>query len=71
MQNFKAKNYFFTVSASKRLIGKSIVNLDQIKEALKNHTIVIIAGTTNYYVAQELLNLIDPDFSLDKYSFFY
>lgn len=42
-------------AAGKRLIAKSLVRHPAIQTALKSGTIVIVAGTTNGYVAEELL----------------
>jgi hypothetical protein len=49
----------------KRLIAKTLANHPDIRKALKNGTIVIVAGTTNGYVAEEILkcNKITDDFS--------
>jgi hypothetical protein len=44
-----------TSAESKRLIAKAVVNLGEIKKAFKNGIIVIGVGTTNAYVAEELL----------------
>jgi hypothetical protein len=44
-----------TPAAGKRLIARSIVRHPAIKEALVSGTIVVAAGTTNGYVAEELL----------------
>jgi hypothetical protein len=44
-----------TPAAGKRLIARSIFQHQAIKEALKSGTIVVAAGTTNGYVAEELL----------------
>lgn len=44
-----------TPSAGKRLIARSIVLHPAIKEALASGTIVVAAGTTNGYVAEELI----------------
>ena len=44
-----------TPAESKRLIAKAVVNLGEIKKAFKNGIIVIGVGTTNAYVAEELL----------------
>ena len=49
-----------TVAESKRLIAKGITNHPQVKAALKEGTIVITNGTTNTYLAEELLNLNEP-----------
>ncbi len=44
-----------TPSAGKRLIAKALLLHPSVKNALKNGTLVIIAGTTNGYVAEEVL----------------
>lgn len=49
------KQFVLTPAAGKRLIGKAIAKHSAIVKALKKGTIVIIAGTTNGYVAEELL----------------
>jgi len=50
------KQYLITPAAGKRLIVKALTNHQAIKEALKSGTVVIIAGTTNGYVAEEILS---------------
>lgn len=59
------KQFLITPAAGKRLIGKSIAEHPEIMKAVKSSTIVIIAGTTNGYVAEELLENIGQakDFS--------
>jgi len=49
-----------TVAEGKRLIAKGIVNHPQIKSLLKKGTIVITNGTTNTYIAEELVALSAP-----------
>ena len=44
-----------TPAAGKRLIAKSLVSHPAIRTALQSGTVVVIAGTTNGYVAEELL----------------
>lgn len=44
-----------TSSESKRLIGKGVAAMDVVKKAYKDGLIVIIKGTTNSYVAEEIL----------------
>jgi hypothetical protein len=44
-----------TVSESKRLIAKGVVELPMIKKAMKKGMVVICKGTTNTYIAEELL----------------
>jgi hypothetical protein len=59
------KQFLITPSAGKRLIAKTIATHPAIRKALKNGTIVIVAGTTNGYVAEEILKThkIANDFS--------
>jgi len=49
------KQFVLTPSAGKRLIGKAVAAHPAIAAALKKGTVVIVAGTTNGYVAQEIL----------------
>jgi hypothetical protein len=44
-----------TVAQSKRLIAKAVAALPQVKRALKEGTVAIGRGTTNAYVAEEIL----------------
>ncbi len=43
-----------TVSESKRLIAKAVVQMPIVKNALEKGTIIVIKGTTNAYIAEEL-----------------
>jgi len=43
-----------TVSESKRLIGKAVAQMPIVKNALANGMVIVIKGTTNAYVAEEL-----------------
>ena len=52
------RQFSITPAAGKRLIGKAIVKHPAVMTALKGGTVVIIAGTTNGYVAEELLTTI-------------
>lgn len=52
------KQFLLTPAAGKRLIAKAVAALPAIQEAVRERTVVIIAGTTNAYVAEELLGLI-------------
>ncbi|HEY8500550.1 MAG TPA: hypothetical protein VIL89_08030 [Clostridia bacterium] len=58
-KNDITKQFIITPEAGKRLIAKAFVYIPEILRALKNQTIVIVAGTTNGYVAGELLNHIE------------
>ncbi len=44
-----------TVSACKRLIAKGILKHPAVQKALHSHTLVIVGGTTNGYIAEEVL----------------
>lgn len=45
----------FTPAESKRLIAKAVANMREVKEALKDGIVIIALGTTNGYVAEEIL----------------
>jgi hypothetical protein len=49
------KQFLITPAMGKRLIAKTIANHPAVRKALKNGTVVIIAGTTNGYVTEEIL----------------
>lgn len=49
------KQYIITSSMGKRLIGIAMAEHPDIKQVLQNGTLVIIAGSTNGYVAEEIL----------------
>jgi len=49
------RQFIVTSHAGKRLIGKALAVNSTVVNAAKNNTLVIIAGTTNGYVAEELL----------------
>jgi hypothetical protein len=59
------KQFLITPHAGKRLIAKTIANHPAIVKVLKKGTLVIVAGTTNGYVAEEILKTykIADDFS--------
>jgi hypothetical protein len=53
----------------KRLIGKAMVLHHEVQNVLKKGTLVIVAGTTNGYVAEEILGTLGQagDFSRDGF----
>jgi pimeloyl-ACP methyl ester carboxylesterase len=59
-----------TPAAGKRLIGKAIAAHPDVQGALKNGTVVVIAGTTNGYVAEELLKVIGQAAGFKRRRFF-
>jgi hypothetical protein len=52
------KQFNITTAMGKRLIGKAMAKHPEIEAVLQQGTLVIIAGTTNGYVAQEILQSI-------------
>ena len=50
------KQFVITPAAGKRLIGKAIARHAAVAKAIKKGTVVIVAGTTNGYVAEEILS---------------
>ena len=59
-----------TPSAGKRLIAKATVEHPAVKSALHEGTIVIVAGTTNGYVAEELLSRLGQEKEFNRKRFF-
>ncbi len=58
------KQFIVTPSAGKRLIAKALAKHPLVVKALGNGTVVIVAGTTNGYVAEEILKTMGVnDFS--------
>ncbi len=49
------EQFLITAQAGKRLIAKTITKHPAIIKALKNGTLVIVAGTTNGYITEEIL----------------
>jgi len=52
------KQFAITTAMGKRLIGKGVAQMGRIQEVLEKGTLVIIAGTTNGYVAEEILTML-------------
>ncbi len=59
------KQFLITPAMGKRLIAKTIATHPAIRKVIKNGTLVMVAGTTNGYVAEEILKAynIAGDFS--------
>ncbi len=53
----KLRQVLVTPSMGKRLIAKALSKHPTVKNAIENGTLVIVAGTTNGYVAEEILQL--------------
>ncbi len=62
------KQFIITSSAGKRLIAKGLTQTPSVVNVLKKGTLVIIAGTTNGYVAEEILKSLGAEgFSRDHF----
>jgi hypothetical protein len=55
VENMRLKQFVVTSSMGKRLIGRGMAARPVIRDVLKKGTLVIVAGTTNGYVAEEVL----------------
>ncbi len=64
------KQYLITPAAGKRLIAKALAQDNSVNKALKSGTIVIIAGTTNGYIAEEILSKIGQNNEFSAKRFF-
>lgn len=64
------KQFSLTPAAGKRLIGKALCRHSDVQRALAEGTVVVIAGTTNGYVAEELLASIGQADDFSRRSFF-
>lgn len=64
------KQFIITPSAGKRLIAKALVAHAAVSNALKNGTVVIVAGTTNGYVAEEILKSLGVSAGFSRKRFF-
>jgi hypothetical protein len=62
--------FMLTPAAGKRLIGKAMAVHPAIKAALKNGTIVIVGGTTNGYITEEILGSIGQMSNFSRKRFF-
>ena len=65
------KTYTFqlTVAMGKRLIAKGLMANPAVREAMMNHRLLIVAGTTNGYVAEEALKALGDTAPFDKRTF--
>ncbi len=62
--------FALTPSAGKRLIGKAMARHQAVIEALADRTLIIIAGTTNGYAAEEILAKIGQSDGFSRQRFF-
>ncbi len=64
------KQFILTPAAGKRLIGRALAAHPAIHSALQSGTVAIIAGTTNGYVAEEILKSIGQGDGFSRRRFF-
>lgn len=64
------KQFLLTTAAAKRLIGKALAVHPAVQAVLRSNTLVIIAGTTNGYVAEEVLKGIGQEEGFSRRRFF-
>jgi hypothetical protein len=64
------KQFVITPSAGKRLIAKALASDPIVLNTLKKGTVVIVAGTTNGYVAEELLKKTSDSTGFSRKRFF-
>lgn len=65
----KSCEFLLTVEAGKRLIAKGLVQDEAFRRALYEKRVVIVAGTTNGYVAEEVLALLGEAHPFDRQAF--
>jgi hypothetical protein len=63
------KQFAVTTAMGKRLIGKGVAQLPEIQDVLETGTLVIIAGTTNGYVAEEILTALGQEEGFTRMGF--
>ncbi len=64
------KQCIVTPSAGKRLIAKALATHAAVSDALKKGTVVIVAGTTNGYVVEEIFKVLSIPASFSRKRFF-
>ncbi len=61
----ESKQVFLTPAGGKRLIALALSRQEEVLNAMKNRRVVVVAGTTNAYLAEELLHQIgEGDFDI-------
>ena len=66
----KRIQFYLTPAAGKALIGKAVAALPDVQAAVKEHMVVVVAGTTNAPVAYELLKSIGAQEGFAAKNFF-
>lgn len=63
------RQLFLTPAAGKRLIGRTLAMSERVQRVMEKGTLVVIAGSTNGYVAEEILKKLgrEGDFAKDRF----
>jgi hypothetical protein len=64
------RQFVTTPAAGKRLIARALAVFPVVQNALKSNRVVIVAGTTNGYVAEEILTMLGGNTSFSRLHFF-
>ena len=65
----KTYTFMLTVSMGKRLIAKGLMRNEEVRNAMMNHRLLIVAGTTNAYVSEEALKALGDTTPFDQRTF--
>ena len=57
----KNTQIFLTPNEGKQLIADALASLDFVQEAMREHTVVVVMGTTNAYLANALLSQLGEE----------
>lgn len=66
---FAVRQYLLTPAMGKRLIARAVVALPAVQAVLKKGRLVVIAGSTNGYVAEEVLKSVDQADGFERRGF--
>lgn len=61
----KTYTFMLTVAMGKRLIAKGLMAEPQVQKAMMENRLLIVAGTTNAYIAEEALKAIGDETKID------
>ncbi len=63
------RQYLLTPAMGKRLIARAVVRLPAVRAVLRKGRLVVIAGSTNGYVAEEILKSVEQVEGFDRKGF--
>lgn len=65
----KSTQIYFTPAAGKKLIADALASLDEIRDTMMHHTVVVLKGSTNGYLAEALASQLE-EAAFDKKGFY-